>query len=209
MNDFNRQEHWEKVYASKPLKDMSWYQPTPKTSLELIHHYGVGRQQSIIDVGGGDSLLVDYLLDDGFTNITVLDISAKAIQRAQERLGSREKQVTWIVSDITTFKPADKFDCWHDRATFHFLTADRDIEAYLKIAKQSLQVDGLLIMGTFSDQGPDTCSGIPIRQYTAQSMTNLLKPDFEKLDCITIDHKTPFDTLQSFVFCSFKKLDIV
>jgi 2-polyprenyl-3-methyl-5-hydroxy-6-metoxy-1,4-benzoquinol methylase len=206
METNDRKAHWENIYETRPLHEVSWFQPTPHTSLELIRQYQVGLHDRIIDVGGGDSLLVDHLLNAGFTDITVLDISTKAIERAKVRLGDQAGLVKWVVSDIVEFKPDAPYDCWHDRATFHFLTQEAEITAYLEVAEQSLKANGLMIMGTFSEQGPEMCSGIRIRQYSEQTMTEKLHHYFEKIRCFTIDHKTPSNSIQSFVFCCFRKM---
>lgn len=159
----------------------------------------------IIDIGGGDSFLVDFLLKAGFEDITVLDISSAAIERAQKRLGDQATKVKWIVSDILDFVPDTPYDFWHDRATFHFLTARQEIERYIEIADQAIAVGGILVVGTFSEQGPTKCSGITIKQYSAQSISDLFQTYFRKIECIDVDHITPFDTKQRFVFCSFRK----
>lgn len=207
MESFDRKRHWENIYQTKKLTEVSWFQPTPETSLDLIQKTGVLKTARIIDVGGGDSFLVDYLLNLGYNNITVLDISESAIERAKKRLGERAKLVKWIVSDVTEFNPSEKYDCWHDRATFHFLTDEKEISQYEKITAQCMNREGVLIIGTFSDKGPEKCSGIPIRQYTENSLEKQFSNTFKKIDCRTIDHQTPFDTTQNFIFCRFKKKD--
>jgi SAM-dependent methyltransferase len=207
MEQFDRQTHWDQIYERKQSHEVSWFQPVPQTSLDLFKQYNVSVHDSIIDIGGGDSLLVDHLLDAGYTNITVLDISHAAIDRARARLQGRADQVTWIVSDIIDFAPSQTYDCWHDRATFHFLTDELEVEKYLSIARESLRANGLLILGTFSEQGPNKCSGIPIRQYSEETMTALLTLFFQKIKCISVEHKTPADTMQSFIFCSFRKVN--
>lgn len=199
----NRKNHWETVYETKNPDQVSWTQETPKTSLEFIHSFGLNKAAKIIDVGGGDSKLVDHLLHVGFKNITVLDISEKALEKAKKRLGEKAKNVNWIVSDITTFVPKTSFDVWHDRAVFHFLTTPEDIEKYVTIVTKT--VTGYLIMGTFSENGPTKCSGLEIKQYNEEKLTTVFKKEFEKTACIIEDHKTPFDTIQNFLFCSFKK----
>lgn len=206
MDYFDRKKHWDTIYQTKDLKDVSWFQPTPKTSLDFINQFNLPITAKVIDIGGGDSLLVDHLLALGYQNITVLDISAAAINKAKQRLAQNAKNVTWIVSDITTFKPTEKYDCWHDRATFHFLTNEQEISNYLETAAQNINPTGVLIIGTFSELGPKKCSGIEIKQYSEYTMTNLLQRFFKKIKCITVDHKTPLDTIQNFVFCSFSKL---
>ena len=206
MEPFHRKKHWDTIYQTKDLKDVSWYQPTPETSLGFFQQFKIPTTAKIIDVGGGDSFLVDHLLDLGYQDLSVLDISAEAIERAKQRLGEKAKKVTWIVADITTFKPSVAYDFWHDRAAFHFLTDEQDISKYLEIAYKSIGEAGLLVIGTFSDQGPKKCSGIDIKQYSETTMTLRLKEKFEKIECLRVDHKTPFDTLQNFIFCSFRKL---
>lgn len=205
MEIFNRKNHWENIYDTKALEEVSWYQPTPETSLEFIKNLNLEKDAAIIDIGGGDSLLVDFLLNLGYTNISVLDISEKAIERAKERLGEKAGMVKWIVSDITRFNPSEKYDVWHDRATFHFLISEEDISAYLEITGKAVKENGHLFIGTFSENGPKKCSGIEIRQYSEDSLNDTFGPEFQKINCFKVDHKTPFDTFQNFVFCSFQK----
>lgn len=206
MPEFNRKSHWENIYQTKALENVSWFQPTPETSLEFFERFDVPKTAKVIDVGGGDSYLVDHLLEKGYRDITVLDISAEAINRAKQRLGDKARQVNWVVSDITKFKPTQNYDFWHDRAVFHFLTEGQDISAYVDIAQHSIDQNGVLVMGTFSKQGPTKCSGIDIKQYSEVSLTNTFKTNFEKIDCKTVDHTTPSGSVQNFVFCSFKKV---
>ncbi|GAA4303432.1 class I SAM-dependent methyltransferase [Aestuariibaculum suncheonense] len=209
METFERKKHWENIYQTKELKDVSWYEPNPQTSLDFFNQHNVSKTAKVIDIGGGDSFLVDHLLDLGYQDVTVLDISESAIKRVKERLGERAKRVKWIVSDAATFKPTEKYDFWHDRAAFHFLTDEDEISNYLETAKQNINSDGVLVLGTFSENGPKKCSGIDVKQYSEKTMTERLNNFFEKIKCITIDHKTPFDTVQNFVFCSFKKLETI
>ena len=208
MENFNRKQHWENIYQTTQLNEVSWYQAIPETSLDFIKQFNVPLTAKIIDIGGGDSFLVDSLLDLGYQNVTVLDISAAAIERAKNRLGKKAANVKWIVADAANFKPTEKYDFWHDRAAFHFLTDEQEISNYLNTAQQSINPTGVLVIGTFSEQGPKKCSGIEIKQYSENSMTERLNHFFEKIKCITINHKTPFDTIQNFVFCSFRKLEI-
>lgn len=209
MENFDRKKHWENIYQTKELKEVSWFQPTPDTSLDFFKQLNVPTTAKIIDIGGGDSFLVDHLLDLGYQDISVLDISAAAINRAKQRLGDDAKKVKWIVADAATFKPAEKYDFWHDRAAFHFLTDEQEISNYLETAQENINPTGVLVIGTFSEQGPKKCSGIDIKQYSETTMTERLKKFFEKIKCITVDHNTPFDTIQNFVFCSFRKLQTV
>lgn len=205
MEKFNRKNHWEQIYQTKQPGEVSWFQPTPVTSLKFIEQFSIPLDAKIIDVGGGDSLLVDHLLDKGFTDITVLDISESALERAKLRLGARALKVKWIIADAATFIPAEKYDFWHDRAAFHFLTREEEIVYYINTVQQNIKPTGILVIGTFSEQGPKKCSGIEIKQYSETSMTERLKDFFEKIACITVEHKTPFDTIQQFVFCSFRR----
>lgn len=201
----DRKQHRERVYNTKPLNEVSWYQPVPSVSLAFIKEAGITKDASVIDVGGGDSYLADHLLESGFTNITVLDISEAAINRAKKRLGDKAAQINWVVSDITSFRPDRRFDCWHDRAAFHFLIGEEDINVYLAVANSSLSDSGKLIIGTFSETGPEKCSGLPVRQYSEHGLTTIIKKWFDKIRCIHTEHITPFNTTQNFLFCSFKK----
>lgn len=205
MENFDRKKHWENIYQTKELKEVSWFQPTPETSLDFFKQFSVPITAKVIDIGGGDSFLVDHLLDLGYQDISVLDISTAAIDRAKQRLGDKAKNVKWIVADAATFKPTEKYDFWHDRAAFHFLTDEQEISNYLKTAQENINPTGVLVIGTFSEQGPNKCSGIEIKQYSETTMTDRLKEFFEKIKCITVDHATPFNTIQNFVFCSFRK----
>jgi ubiquinone/menaquinone biosynthesis C-methylase UbiE len=201
---FDRKAHWENIYQSKQLNEVSWYEPTPETSLSFFNQFNTPLDAKIIDVGGGDSLLVDHLLRLGYINITILDISEAALNRAKARLGDKAAMVKWIVADAAVFTPTEKYDIWHDRAAFHFLTNEADIESYILTIKKGLNKGGRLIVGTFSEKGPTKCSGIEIRQYSEQTLSQRLGAYFQKIKCITVDHLTPFNTIQNFVFCSFK-----
>jgi ubiquinone/menaquinone biosynthesis C-methylase UbiE len=199
-------DHWENIYRTKQPGEVSWTQEVPETSLTFIHSFQLSRQARIIDIGGGDSRLVDYLLDEGFENIRVLDISGQALDRAKDRLGLRADKVTWVEQDITEFRSDEPIDLWHDRAAFHFFTTEAQITAYLSIARHNLQKGGYAVIGTFSEQGPDRCSGLPIKQYSEESLSKQLNQGFQKIKCVTEDHSTPFHTTQNFLFCSFKRL---
>lgn len=204
----NKKAHWEKVFTTKLADEVSWYQQTPQQSLDFVEQMALSKTAAIIDIGGGDSFFADHLLQMGYTNITVLDISETAIAKAKKRLGDKADLVKWIVSDILKFKTDRQFDCWHDRAAFHFLTTASEVEQYLAIAQQHIKPEGKLIIGTFSVEGPDKCSGLPVKQYNENALTSTLQKWFEKIRCITTDHITPFNTIQNFLFCSFQKLSI-
>lgn len=197
--------HWEGIYSTKKSNEVSWTQEFPITSLNFLHSFSLSKDSSIIDIGGGESKLVDFLLDEGFTDITVLDISELALQRAKDRLGERASQVQWVVSDITEFVPGRKYDAWHDRATFHFLTKEDQVTKYVALASNYINSKGFMAIGTFSENGPTKCSGLEIKQYSEKTLNSVLTTHFEKIRCITEDHKTPFHTLQNFLFCSFRK----
>ncbi len=201
--DTERKKHWETVYETKNPEEVSWTQEIPKTALDFIHSFHLPKSAKIIDIGGGDSKLVDYLIQEGFENISVLDISEKALEKTKLRLGDNAKKVNWIVSDITQFEPNTTYDIWHDRATFHFLTTAEHVSKYIETAQKS--VNKYLILGTFSENGPKKCSGLDIKQYNEEALTNELKNSFKKISCVTEDHVTPFNTTQNFLFCSFKK----
>jgi len=203
MND--SKEHWEKVFATKAENEASWFQTYPKTSIEFLELFNLPLDANIIDVGGGDSHFVDALLDKGYKNVHVLDISANAIERAKKRLGDRANTVNWIISDITEFEPLIKFDFWHDRAAFHFLTTADKVYKYVSIAENAINDKGYLILGTFSENGPKKCSGLEIQQYNETSMSVRFEVKFDRIKCITEDHTTPFNTVQNFLFCSFQK----
>ncbi|MCJ7933370.1 MAG: class I SAM-dependent methyltransferase [Chryseobacterium sp.] len=204
MKSSSDKSHWENVYETKNPDQVSWTQEKPSTSLDFIHSFGLGKDAKIIDIGGGDSNLVDFLIREGYKNITVLDISAKALEKAKKRLGNAADTVKWIVTDITTFESAESYDIWHDRAAFHFLTAPEQVSKYIDIVGQ--YVNHCMVLGTFSKNGPSKCSGLDIQQYDEHSLSEKFQADFEKITCITEDHTTPFGTTQNFVFCSFKKL---
>lgn len=201
----NKRVHWENVFSTKGEKEVSWYQHYPQTSVDFIEGLKLTKEAKIIDVGGGDSYLIDALLEKGYSNLYLLDISAKAIERIQKRLGERSKQVTFIVSDVLDFNTDVNFDLWHDRASFHFLTDEDDIAKYNQIVSKSVVNGGNLIVGTFSTNGPVRCSGLAITQYSETSLEKVFQNDFEKNRCLEVEHQTPFDTIQNFVFCCFKK----
>ena len=199
----NLKEHWQHVYRTKQPNEVGWTQEVPSTSLEFIESFHLPKYASIIDIGGGDSKLVDHLLEQGYTNITVLDISEESLRKAQIRLGEKAKMVHWIEADIREFKPEKKYDLWHDRAAFHFLITNEELKKYLDMVRKA--VDGFIVVGTFSENGPLQCSGLPIKQYSDAQLSAQFSNGFCKLKCITEDHITPFNTKQNFVFCSFKK----
>ena len=198
-----RKNHWENVYSTKQPNEVSWTQEIPATSLKIINSFNLDKSAAIIDVGGGDSKLVDFLLSDGYTNITVLDISGEALEKAKKRLGTKANNVKWIETDITAFEPTEQYTVWHDRAAFHFLTTPEQITNYVDTATKA--VTGFMAIGTFSEKGPKRCSGLDITQYNQEKLQTTFAKGFEQLECLTDDHTTPFNTTQNFIFCSFKK----
>jgi len=200
--EINTKNHWDTIYNTKQSNEVSWTQDVPSVSLEFIHKFNIPKSARIIDIGGGDSKLVDFLLKEGCTNVTVLDISESAINKAKQRLGINANKVKWIVTDILEFAPIEKYDVWHDRAAFHFQTETNKIEKYLEIVKKA--VDGLVIIGTFSVDGPKKCSGLEIKQYDEKGMKEHFEnAEFKNIECKREDHITPAGAIQNFVFCSF------
>ncbi len=200
-----KQAHWDQVYTTKKLEESSWYQPRPNISLGFIQQLSVAKDAAIIDVGGGDSLFVDHLLDLGYQNITVLDLSPKALERAQNRLGERAITVKWILADAAKFEPTEQYDFWHDRAAFHFLTTEADIQHYAQTAAQAIKPGGFLVIGTFSEQGPKKCSGLEIKQYSEQDLVQVFENQFKKILYQQVDHLTPTQAIQQFTFCAFQR----
>lgn len=205
MEAFDRAAHWENIYQTKSLNEVSWYQAKPEISLELIAACNLGTDAAIIDIGGGDSFLSQYLLEAGYSDLSVLDISQQALKRAQDRLGEKADKMHWIHSDIVNFVPTRSYTIWHDRAAFHFLTAPEDVAAYRKITSSAIPSGGFLIVGTFADDGPLKCSGIDIHQYDEQGLTDVFSHDFEVVKFIRLQHETPFNTTQNFIFGVFKR----
>lgn len=198
-----KKDHWEKVFKTKTPQEVSWTEAYPKNSIDFINQLNLDIRLPVIDIGGGDSLLVDNFLEMGFKDISVLDISKKALQRTKKRLGERSKKISWIVSDILDFKPKKKYTLWHDRASFHFLTNSKDIDCYKEIVNQ--WASKYMIFGTFSKEGPLKCSGLPITQYSCESIAKRFQKYFDPLECKYSIHQTPFETQQHFIFSSFKK----
>ena len=199
-------EHWESVYQKKSPKEVSWFQEIPSKSLEFIELSGVGKDAKIIDVGGGASLLVYFLIKKGFANVTVLDISLKSLEESKRQLGAQAAFVKWIEADITkTDLPHQSFDFWHDRAVFHFLTNPEDRAKYITLLNQSLKPGGFFLIATFSLSGPPKCSGLDVCHYSAETLSRELGSNFKLIAQAEEKHKTPFNTVQDFVYCLFKK----
>ncbi|WMJ73983.1 class I SAM-dependent methyltransferase [Cytophagaceae bacterium ABcell3] len=203
MSNISRRKHWEKVFEEKKAEEVSWYQPIPETSINLILSVNPKKNAPIIDIGAGDSMLIDQLISHGFTNIYALDISSKALDKAKRRLGEKADLVKWIVSDITHFKPDTAFDFWHDRAVFHFLTDKKDVEMYRSIAASSVRGD--MSIGTFAPSGPSKCSNLDIQRYSAEELKTVFKEGFTCENCFEEAHLTPAGKVQNFTFCLFRK----
>jgi hypothetical protein len=199
----DNKKHWEEVYRTKSPQEVSWTQEIPTTSLRLIQEANISKDEAIIDIGGGDSKLVDYLIQEGYTNITVLDISKNALEKAKIRLGDKANLVEWIESDINTFVPKKNYALWHDRAVFHFLNKKEEIKRYNDLVTQHTTKQ--FIIGTFSNNGPIKCSGLDIKQYTAKELKTLFGHSFELVTSFNEDHTTPFNTIQNFTFASFER----
>ena len=198
-------QYWEHVYQEKSPLEVSWFQTEPEMSLQLIKATGIKIDQRIIDVGGGASILVDYLLKFGFSQLSVLDISAHALQYAQMRLGKNRTEITWIEDDITSFQPPHTYELWHDRAVFHFLTKPEERKQYVRVLKKALAPKGHVIIASFAINGPKKCSGLDIVQYDKQSLCAELGNSFELLEVHNELHLTPTSAEQKFTYFRFRK----
>ncbi len=204
--EMTRKSHWEGIYKRKLSDEVSWYQPRLNLSLELVARSGITRNAKIIDVGGGDSTLVDDLLGDGFANITVVDLSMAALARAKERVDGNAKDVRWSEADITRLDLlASNYDLWHDWAVFHFLTESADRVVYINALKHALKTPGYVIIATFAPDGPEQCSGLPTVRYSSESLQRELGSAFELTEARNEMHLTPAGKLQSFVYCLFRR----
>jgi len=200
--------HWETVYSSKSTEAVSWFQPHADLSLNLIKATGVGRGAAIIDVGGGASTLVDDLVAEGYADLTVLDLSAAALKAARKRLGAEADRVCWLEADITKAAlPASRYDIWHDRAVFHFLTAPADRAAYVRTVLRAVKPGGHVIVATFAEDGPLQCSGLPVMRYRADELHDQFGAAFTLLQHQKEEHHTPFGTVQQFVYCYCRRIN--
>ncbi|MEH2498338.1 SAM-dependent methyltransferase [Bradyrhizobium sp. AZCC 1678] len=215
MEDAGRQAHWENVYTTKRENEVSWFQQSPAPSLELIVQAGATSNSAIIDIGGGASRLVDNLIEQGFEDVTVLDLSGAALaaaksrleSRLESRLGASANRVRWIVADATTWEPARPYDIWHDRAAFHFLTDASDRAAYIARLERGLKVGGHAIIATFALDGPEKCSGLPVARYDSASLGQTLGSMFKLVHTQRHEHVTPWDSRQIFQFSVFRRED--
>ena len=197
--------HWENIYSSKNEDGVSWFQEYPKTSIDLIEKYSINKSISIIDIGSGRSRILINLIENEYDNLTYLDISQEACSKSKILLGNKQDLVQWHVENILDFKTEKNFSIWHDRAVFHFLTSKEDVEKYKQVALKNIVQGGYLILGTFSENGPEKCSGLNVSRYSTESLKEIFSPEFKMIESFTIDHKTPFNTTQNFLFSIFKK----
>ena len=202
----SRQAHWDKVYGSKAVSEVSWYEPAPERSLALIHATGIARSDPVIDVGGGASYLVDELMQAGYGDVTVLDISGAVLDSLRQRLGNRASAASFLQQDITQFRPTRRYSLWHDRAVFHFLIAAEDRRRYLDAVRAGLRPQGHLILATFGPDGPERCSGLPVMRYDARSLAAELGNEFQPVESFLAVHRTPWKAEQQFLYSRFRRL---
>jgi Methyltransferase domain. len=200
----DEQKHWTHVYEEKAASSVSWYQPMPEPSLRALEKFGASLSSSIIDVGGGASNFVDALLEQGWRDITVLDIAAPALDAAKARIGPLADKVHWEVADITEWSPPRKFDVWHDRAVFHFLTEPKQRAAYRQALSQGLAAGGLAIVATFALDGPERCSGLPVERYDPARLADALGTSLQLIEAWREEPVTPWGAKQSFNWCAFR-----
>lgn len=196
----DRREHWNRVYQTKAPDSVSWYQPRPDVSLELIAASGIAKDAGIIDIGCGASLLLDHLLDLGYTNLAVLDISGAALATSRSRLGARAAAVKWFEADVTSFEPPHQYALWHDRAAFHFLTDARDRKSYVATLRKTLKPGGTAIVATFALDGPAKCSGLDVVRHDEQSIAAELGAEFALREVRREAHVTPGKAEQRFTY---------
>ena len=199
----DNKKHWENIYQKKEIDGVSWYQKVPIESLQLIKKYSISNSDKIIDIGCGKSFLADNLLELNYTDISLVDISSNALKEVKDRL--QNKSLNFIETDILNFNSNDKYDIWHDRAVFHFITNPEGIEKYISLCNKYINNQGILIIGTFAEDGPLKCSGLEIKRYSVDQISDLFEETFELVESFKMLHKTPFDTEQSFSFCVLRK----
>jgi SAM-dependent methyltransferase len=199
-------EHWERIYGSRSPDNVSWYEPVPVTSRTLIAGSVEEGAESVIDVGGGASTLVDHVLDLGVNRVAVLDISEAGLAVSKRRLGSRARLVEWIVGDVTILEDVGRFDVWHDRAVFHFLTDEGDRRHYVRLAERTIQPGGTAVMATFAVDGPERCSGLEVRRYDSEQLAAQCGPGFQLTQTQRHLHITPGSVRQNFLYATFRRL---
>jgi 2-polyprenyl-3-methyl-5-hydroxy-6-metoxy-1,4-benzoquinol methylase len=201
----NRKDHWESVYQKHSPTGVGWYQAYPEKSLKLVHNTGAGTDSSIIDVGGGTSMLSKHLLDQGYKKLAVLDISGNSIESAKSQLDEKSREINWIEADVTKYSFTEQYDIWHDRAVFHFLTKAEDRKGYITSLNQALKLNGHLIIATFSLDAPPKCSGLSVVRYSSETLQSELGDNFILEEAVVEDHVTPSCVKQNFIFCRFIK----
>ena len=201
----NRKQHWNEVYAKESPENLTWFQPRPETSLTLIRNAGLAREARLIDIGGGTSLLTSVLLEEGFQHLSILDVSDRAMELAKTRLGNRASNVDWYEADLTHFEPPHRWDFWHDRAVFHFLTAEEDRRAYCRVMDDSVEPGGQVVIATFALDGPTRCSGLEVVRYSPESLHAELGGQYALRGSIAEDHRTPTGSTQYFVYSWFQR----
>jgi len=204
-----RRNHWEDVYATTASTGMSWYERDPATSLRLIEEVAQGLSGPVVDVGAGASLLARGLLDRGFTDLTVLDISDRALFEVRHGLGERAQLVTYVHQDVLTWQPQRQYDVWHDRALFHFLTEPTARDQYVEIAAHAIRAGGALVLATFAEDGPVRCSGLPVSRYSAQDLTDTFSKSFSLVRCEREEHVTPRDVVQPFTWGVLRRTSLI
>lgn len=202
----NKKEHWEEIYEKKDDNRVSWYQDVPNTSLRLIDELRLALDDAVIDLGGGNSNLTSELYKKGYKNLSVLDISGLALDRTKAKMGAGANGVNWIESDVLDFYAYNKYEVIHDRATFHFLTSEDDINKYVDIVTGAVKMGGYLIISTFSLSGPEKCSNLQVSQYSSAKLATVFKNDFKLINTINEVHTSPYNTTQDFIYCVFKRV---
>ena len=202
----DRQQHWDGVFRNKAQDDVSWFEPFPETSIRMIEASGLNLDTCVLDVGGGDSRLIDQLLARGLDCLAVLDISGSALARAKARLGSSAAIPIWLQADVAGEWSLKPMDIWHDRAVFHFLTAREDRDRYRSHLLRTLKTGGSAILATFASDGPDKCSGLPVVRYSPESLSAELGPDLTMIESVRHVHRTPWDATQPFMYCRFRRV---
>lgn len=206
-DDQDRHTHWQNVWTTKHHDNVSWFQDDPALSLRLIQEAGLRRDAAIVDVGGGRSSLAGLLVEQGFSNVAVLDIAEEALARAHQDLGGLGDDVTWIAADVLRWRPAPGlYDLWHDRAVCHFFTSAPDQAAYAETLRHALAPGGLAIVATFAPDGPERCSGLRVARHDGASLSAMLGADFALEDELADTHVTPAGAEQRFCWCVFRKL---
>jgi len=208
MGVANREVYWDSIYGTTASTEVSWYQHDPATSLRLIQNVApAAKATAVIDAGAGASLLVDSLLAEGFTNVTVLDVSYHALSEVRDRLGPGERHVTFVHHDVLTWNPDRQYDLWHDRAVFHFLTEPKDRTRYVELAASGVRTGGHLIVATFAEDGPTQCSGLPVHRYSADAIHDVFSRSFSLVAHEHEEHVTPKGVVQSFVWTTLNRVE--